>query len=410
MFLLLGPILLFPQVVPAQARTMVVVAATVASFAAALVLLRPSPAIAALAAVLSGALIVGWTRASSAPASLSHFSGTGCGLLAFALVPRWCDDARRLRQVLGLFLVISLCVLILGAIGAAPPYAKLLRPDDFVKLPQFRLGLAGLPKSGYVNDNALGGTAMLVVPLAGAGLFAGIRGGGGRAIAFLAGVTAALAVFVVYFTQSRSAWLAGWAVLAALALRFGHGGRNRAIAILLLIAISAVGVVALAFSHWAQYARARDPNVVDRIESARMSADYRFRIFRQGMDRLHDAPWLGIGLNRFREVYVPAAGDPAVDVVHAHNVFLQTALDVGLVGLGAYGGLLVILLVQADRSARGPSLVAAATAAGGGLSLVAAHVFGLGDAIALGAKAGLLQWSAAGIVLGAARVQARVTS
>ena len=89
------------------------------------------------------------------------------------------------------------------------------------------------------------------------------------------------------------------------------------------------------------------------------------------------------------------------DVAHVHNIFLQTALDLGLFGLMAYVGLLVMLLVRADQASRGPSAFAGRTAAGAGLSLVVVHVFGLGDAISLGAKVGVFQWLAAGLVLAA---------
>ena len=103
-------------------------------------------------------------------------------------------------------------------------------------------------------------------------------------------------------------------------------------------------------------------------------------------------------------------GWSADDIAHAHNILLQTALDIGLVGLAAYVGLLALLLVRADQAARGDNRFAARVAAGAGLSLIGVHLFGLGDAVSLGAKVGLFQWIAAGLVLGAAAVQARGAS
>jgi hypothetical protein len=62
-----------------------------------------------------------------------------------------------------------------------------------------------------------------------------------------------------------------------------------------------------------------------------------------------------------------------------------------------------MLLLHANRAARFDT-VAGRIAAGAGFALVAVHLFGVGDAVALGAKVGAFQWFCAGLVLAAARV------
>ena len=136
---------------------------------------------------------------------------------------------------------------------------------------------------------------------------------------------------------------------------------------------------------------------------ASSSALQRISIWRQGVDHLRESPWRGIGLNEFRYVYKSAGS--AADIAHAHNIFLQIALDLGLVGLSFYVALIGTLLYRAERAARGPDLLARRIACGAGLALTAVHVFGLGDAISLGAKVGLFQWLGAGLVLAASRIQ-----
>ena len=102
---------------------------------------------------------------------------------------------------------------------------------------------------------------------------------------------------------------------------------------------------------------------------------------------------------------MPPADVRPYDVSHAHNVFLQTGLDVGLIGLCAYVWILAFLFVRADQASRGPSGLARGAAVGSALSLAAVHLFGLADAVPLGAKIGTFQWLAAGLALSSWRLQ-----
>ena len=85
---------------------------------------------------------------------------------------------------------------------------------------------------------------------------------------------------------------------------------------------------------------------------------------------------------------------PGFDIGHAHNIFLQTALDLGLPGMLAYVAIwavTAVLLVQTWR--RTPDRLARALVAGIGAGLVACLVFGITDAIALGAKPSVFFWA-----------------
>jgi O-antigen ligase len=156
--------------------------------------------------------------------------------------------------------------------------------------------------------------------------------------------------------------------------------------------------------------------------------DTRVQLMTSGVRLWAESPWFGIGLNQFRHVHKqrgtwaawaespslwgliptpdyltwPAA---ATDVAHAHNTLLQTALDTGVIGLAAYLGILAFLLVQAARASRSSQVLCRRVALGSFLSLVAVTAFGLADALALGSKIGAFQWMAAGLILGALRVQ-----
>lgn len=96
---------------------------------------------------------------------------------------------------------------------------------------------------------------------------------------------------------------------------------------------------------------------------------------------------------RFFPIQVPAN----YDIAHAHNIFLQVALDVGLPGLIAYLAILLLAFWEGWQSARlDKALRPYALGLLGGL--VALHIFGLTDALALGAKPGLLFWINIGLL------------
>src|SRR5690606_4655691 len=112
-----------------------------------------------------------------------------------------------------------------------------------------------------------------------------------------------------------------------------------------------------------------------------------------------DMPYTGVGLNTFPLVmdrfYSGVALGPEP---HAHNLFLQIAVDLGLPGLVAWCGLFGgagAALVQTYRASADPGVRRMALAAGGGL--LAFLVFGIIDTISPGAKPGLALWLVFGL-------------
>jgi putative inorganic carbon (HCO3(-)) transporter len=109
-----------------------------------------------------------------------------------------------------------------------------------------------------------------------------------------------------------------------------------------------------------------------------------------------------MGLNAFRvvvhEMYPLFLEGPVFDLAHAHNIYLQTALDGGVPALVAYLatiGLALTMAWQCSSRARGAE---GALALGLFGTLVAGQTFGLGDAVALGAKIGLFFWWNLGLI------------
>ena len=138
------------------------------------------------------------------------------------------------------------------------------------------------------------------------------------------------------------------------------------------------------------------------IFSDTLGLNSRLEIWERGIEALTDYPITGVSFNGFRRVvhalYPTFLVPESVDLAHAHNHLLQTALDLGIPGLIAY---LAIWLLSAAliweamgrlRRSRSSDHPYYSLLAGLGGSMVAGWTFGLVDAIALGARPSFLWW------------------
>jgi len=132
-----------------------------------------------------------------------------------------------------------------------------------------------------------------------------------------------------------------------------------------------------------------------------LSSDPRGDLWRFAVARIAEHPWIGAGLGKWSssEAFVVRFGDPLL--MHAHNTFLNRALETGLPGLAAFTYLLVSVVVAFRRVARNADLDTAAIGAAG-LALVAGVVIkNLTDDFFVRQNA-LLFWALVGAGLGAA--------
>jgi putative inorganic carbon (HCO3(-)) transporter len=140
----------------------------------------------------------------------------------------------------------------------------------------------------------------------------------------------------------------------------------------------------------------------------------RLEIWSRAIYGLQDFPFTGMGMNTFREVvhkWYPLFLIPlSEDIGHAHNEFLQAGLDLGIPGLIAFIALYLgafWMLADIWRNVPTPVLslvegfnVQRATVLGLFGGLLAHMLYGLTDAVALGAKPGVLFWMLLGLVSG----------
>jgi putative inorganic carbon (HCO3(-)) transporter len=272
-------------------------------------------------------------------------------------------------------------------------------PADLITLPGAENGL---------QPNEVAGVLVWVVPVA-IGLAvalwlnfdAHVRAHGGPA-ATAAVVSATLVALVtggvLVLTQSRSA-LFGLA-LALLAMLLLAGRRVRRVALALLF----VGLLAVVALYGQQLKALYDYAVYDTATTSdpgRFFAgmNQRVEIWSRAVYGIEDFALTGMGLNTFRKLvfvlYPLSLVSPTTELGHAHNTWLQVAVDLGLPGLVAYLSAwfsTVVMLVQALRhSARGtPMLRALALGLLG--AMAGSFGYGLTDTVSLGARPGFMWW------------------
>lgn len=181
------------------------------------------------------------------------------------------------------------------------------------------------------------------------------------------GLLGALAGAAVVVWWARPRWRAGYALGAGIVLALG-----------LVLALL----------------RAEDPANVDTVA-------FRLELWARTVTMIRAAPFTGVGLNAFPlvqpDLYPILRHEASGFVAHAHSLYLQIAVDLGVPGLIAFLALLVGVAGAARRGLiAGPSPLLLGAAG----SLVAWGGHGLVDAITLGAKPVVLVGLCAGILLG----------
>jgi O-antigen ligase len=137
----------------------------------------------------------------------------------------------------------------------------------------------------------------------------------------------------------------------------------------------------------------------------------RFEIWAKAIYGIQDFPFTGVGLGVFRRIapllYPSSLLPPSFDVAHAHNFFLQSALDFGLPGLVALLAIYLVAFVQCAWLFRNAAAFPQAVYWSIGLlaALVGQAVYSLSDAVAMGSKTNLIFWWLLALIFGVTAVQ-----
>jgi putative inorganic carbon (HCO3(-)) transporter len=313
----------------------------------------------------------------------------------------------RMGWVVAGFMLASLLLVVVGLLGTDWGNKLPALSGITSLLPASLRGLPGAEEG--INPNEVGGALMWCLPLEVALIWWSWRSGWlatarGRLLSAALALLGALSCFALVLTQSRSA-LAGFCVGLLLLLWLALPPRGKivlgglvAVFVVAGITISAyAGPQAIGDTLFGTSGGEFSPT------AALNSFGNRVEIWSRGVYGVEDFPLTGMGMNAFREVmpllYPIADANLESDLAHAHNQFLQTALDLGLPGLVAYVAIWLgsfALLVQVWRS----SADALSRALVGGIAagLLASLVFGVADAMPLGDKPGFLFWWLLGLL------------
>lgn len=159
-----------------------------------------------------------------------------------------------------------------------------------------------------------------------------------QALARAALAAVALATLLVtWWTDNRIVWptLAAMVLLGAvLAARRASSGQRRALALGLALAVAAAAVLFVA----AQHERGESLRRMDANATPDFATDPRLRIWPLALERWEANFWLGRGFGRPALALPAAQADGMQDprLWHAHNIFLDVALELGAIGLAIF--------------------------------------------------------------------------
>jgi putative inorganic carbon (HCO3(-)) transporter len=374
------------------------------------------------------------------------------GFGVFFAVAREGERPRGWTLSLLVFLGIGLGIAALGVFGTSWVTSKITLFDPIIaRLPRLIMGLQGA-ESGF-HPNEVAGGLIWVLPLMMAisvALFflprpphwpafgAGKNGEAsaqrkdwqekmrgwrlvGVAILCLAATFFVAAVFLL--SQSRGGYI-GLALTLPVLILIALPPRWRWYSLALLALLAIVLGILLA-SHW-EAARiwVTGSNLAADPVLSLFSLEGRLEIWSRAIYGIQDFPFTGMGMNAFRKVvqvlYPFFRIGPDIDIGHAHNEFLQAALDLGIPGLIAFIALYIgafWMLTDIWKTTRPPhlitdhyslfsvpcSLFTRSLALGLAGGLLAHLLYGLTDAVALGAKPGVLFWMLLGLIVGLRR-------
>ncbi|MDX1415564.1 MAG: O-antigen ligase family protein [Candidatus Promineifilaceae bacterium] len=332
--------------------------------------------------------------------TLSKATGIILGLSVWRYISIYIQRRDQFRWLVAGYIFLGFSMTVVGFLNANWLAKATLRMPYLLDLLQSNLNsyflLGSVGSAIDIHPNQLAGLITLYLPLLIALLIS--REVRSRKIVFMI-VTAVtfLAALALLVTQSRSGWLGMigglfalvfvWSLLLPPSLKrntiWGTMVFFLLVGLIILVQVGPARITEL----WLDPPR-------DTIIGTFSTLKSRQEVWSWALTAVRDFPYTGTGLGTFRVVarrLYPIDVPSAFDFAHAHNVFLQMALDIGIPGLVSYVALLLLSVVLAWKVARS-DLQLRPLGVGILASLWAFHVYGLADTSALGSKPALLFW------------------
>ena len=359
--------------------------------------------------------------------SFPKLTGIILGVATFYAIVNTVRTRGDIWLITGLLLLAGVGVSVLSLVGTEWAAKFPTLGSIYKHLPQLIRGVTRSPGGGF-HPNEVGGTLILFIPLALSLLLAAVRTSASQSTSdalppssgvsghkdttvrsrwfFMVSLSLILliTVFTFILTQSRSAFLGLSVALIVLSAL-----KNRWLRLIFILAVAAS--IALLWHFGIEGVGHFLLDVGEEtVAVGTLTFAGRMEVWQRAIYMIQDFPYTGIGLNTFDLVanvmYPFFLIGPEARVIHAHNNFLQVGVDLGIPGLVAYLSLLTAFALMAWRIYRYSNdrlLQALAVGLLGGM--LAHQMYGLTDAITLGAKPGIVLWAMMGLV---AAIYARV--
>lgn len=401
---LAAPFLLFPTLKPPL--TLLMLGLSGLFWLVALIRRRPWPYTPFNGAVFLVALMVGVGALVTQSPDLSLPKATGLilGLAVFRAVAQM-GGRERLKWALAGLVLAALGVWALGLLDLRWPDKIPGLQALLNRVPRHVTSLPDTPEGG-VSPNQLAGVMALLLPIPLAALVA--NGWPRRSLSAMLLGLGGMAIWggTLFLTQSRGGWVGGLAGVLVFFILWGVSGQRRwqqvvgltlpALALLVIVA----ALLALGSQRIGQALYGATEGAVETTVGS-ISFQGRMEIWSRALRTIRHFPLTGCGLGTFRRavhvLYPLVLVSPDWDIAHAHNVFLQVALDLGLPGLVGYLALLAVAGWagwQRAKAGGADRWLALGVLAG----LVGYHVYGIADTVALGSKPSFLFWWLLGLL------------
>lgn len=313
------------------------------------------------------------------------------GMALYFTIVNACQKRESLRLLLWIFSLSGLFLALIAPLSVDWPLGKLFFVPDALYA-QFSILVADT-----VHPNVIAGALALLLPVTLAGLLFGWHALKWEQRA--AGLLCAASMSMIWaLSLSRGAWLAvGLAGLVLVGLRWQRGW---------IIATLSLCAAALAI-FWFGPQNALEALVASKTVGSLVG---RLEVWSRAGNMILDFPFTGIGMGLFQpladQLYPFLIFEPG-QVHHAHNLFLQVAVDLGIPGLLAWLWMLAVVVISAVKTYRAGRAEndALLSAAGAGLlsSQVALVIHGLTDAVTWGmVRSAPLVWALWGAAIAAA--------
>jgi O-antigen ligase len=350
--------------------------------------------------LLSIMLLVSLWATFSIEYSLPKISGLVYALAVFFATVRY-----SLKSVYSVLLFFLCCGLAVSGLG-------LLATDWHAKIPVLTELIERLPRvitslpaaEAGIHPNELGGILLLFALPCTWIAWRGTRKGfsGQKKLILLMWAVALWFSGLLLLTQSRSALLGYASAMAFFLFVSGRWGR-----VTLLISAAALVVFILVVGP-EKILYFPGLKISDSAVLGPVSLSNRLEIWSRAIYALQDFAFTGMGLGTFRligpSLFPFFIIEDTIDIAHAHNLFFQSGLDFGILGIISISSIWGMIFPLTYRSAKMEkqflilrSLSVRDIAIGFGGGLMGHLVFSSVDAIALGARPGFLIWMSMGL-------------